>query len=165
MASRRFFDPVTLLRLAPVVSATGTLQLAWDQQWLLSVFTRPQLEHHTNQYLPKWFKECFASGLPKVLGLLTVTVATSVINLRVRRSLLQERGASVWYAAGATLAVGHLAFVPAVAPKVQAIIEDQPQGEAAGEMRKWLRVNLVRTLTVDTGAWICLIIAVSRTLA
>jgi len=33
-----------------------------------------------------------------------------------------------------------------------------------GEVKGWLRVNAVRTLTVDSGAWICFVIAAVKAL-
>lgn len=154
---------LTFLRLVPALSATATLTLAWDQQWMLSVFTRPELERSSSQYLPAWFDACFRRGLPQVLGFLTVTVATSLANLRVQPALLRQRGAYLWYAGGAALAAGHLLFVPAIAPSVRGIIEDRPGGKSVDEMRRWLRVNRVRSLTTDLGAWAFCVVAVLRT--
>lgn len=162
-ASRTFIEPLTLLRLAPVISTTASLILAWDQHWMLSVFTLPSLKRDSAQYLPKWFSAFFRSGLPSVLGFLSVTMATATLNLRAESLLLKQRGSYYWYAAGAALAAGHLLFVPAVAPRIQAIVEDETKGNSVGELRRWLRVNAIRGLTVDLGAWVCCVVAAVRT--
>ncbi|KAK3391423.1 hypothetical protein B0T20DRAFT_78780 [Sordaria brevicollis] len=165
MASRQFFEPLTLLRLAPIISSTASLTLAWDQHWMLRIFTLSNIENESQRYLPKWFAAFFRAGLSSVLGFLSVTMATSILNLRVNSLLLQQRGSHYWYAAGAALAVGHLLFVPAVAPRIQAIVEDEEgKGKSVGELRRWLRVNAIRGLTTDLGAWVCCVVAAVKTL-
>ncbi|EGZ69392.1 hypothetical protein NEUTE2DRAFT_131784 [Neurospora tetrasperma FGSC 2509] len=163
MASRAFFDPLTLLRLAPAISSTASLTLAWDQHWMLRIFTLPELELDSNLYLPKWFHAFFRAGLPSVLAFLSVTMTTATLNLRSESLLLKRRGSYYWYAAGAVLAAGHLLFVPAVAPRIQAIVEDETKEKSVGELRRWLRVNGIRGLTTDLGAWVCCVVAVVRT--
>lgn len=163
MASRAFFDPLTLLRLVPAISSTASLTLAWDQHWMLRIFTLPELELDSNLYLPKWFHAFFRAGLPSVLAFLSVTMTTATLNLRSESLLLKRRGSYYWYAAGAALAAGHLLFVPAVAPRIQAIVEDETKEKSVEELRRWLRVNGIRGLTTDLGAWVCCLVAVVRT--
>ncbi|KAK1774931.1 hypothetical protein QBC45DRAFT_336427 [Copromyces sp. CBS 386.78] len=166
MASRAFFDPFTLLRLAPPGTSTGccaSLTLAWDQHWMLRIFTLPELERDSSHYLPKWFSVFFRAGLPSVLAFVSVTLATSTLNLRAESLSLKQRGSYYWYAAGTALAAGHLLFVPAVAPRIQAIVEDEGKEKSVGELRRWLRVNAIRGLTTDLGAWVCCVVAVMRT--
>lgn len=170
MASRQFFDPLILLPLAPIISSTASLTLAWNQHWMLRIFTLPELEHDSSQYLPKWFTAFFRTGLPSVFSFLSVTLATSILNLRIQQKiplLLQQWGSGsyYWYAAGAALAADYLLFVPAVAPKIQAIVEDKGKGnKSVGELRRWLRVNALRGLTTDLGAWVCCVVAAVKTL-
>ncbi|KAH7628267.1 hypothetical protein B0T09DRAFT_359548 [Sordaria sp. MPI-SDFR-AT-0083] len=97
MASRALFDPLTLLRLAPIISSTAFLALAWDQHWMLRIFTLPELERDSAQYLPKWFSAFFRAGLPSMLAFLSVTVATATVNLCTTESLLlKQRGSYYW---------------------------------------------------------------------
>lgn len=165
MASRAFFDPLTLLRLAPIISSTASLALAWDQHWMLRIFTLPELERDSAQYLPKWFSAFFRAGLPSMLAFLSVTVATATVNLCTTESLLlKQRGSYYWYVAGAALAAGHLLFVPAVAPRIQATVADEgKKGKSVAELRRWLRVNAISGLTTNLGTWVCCVIAVVKT--
>jgi len=46
---------------------------------------------------------------------------------------------------------------------VRGIVEDK-QGRAVEELSGWLRVNFCRGLSVDLGAWVCLVVAGARAL-
>ncbi|KAH8895915.1 hypothetical protein GQ53DRAFT_35003 [Thozetella sp. PMI_491] len=163
MASRAFFDPITFLRLAPAVSATCSLLFAADQQLFLSILTRPENRATSNKLLPSYFSTLFNRGIFIVVGFLSLTFWTSFANLRLYRPLLEAKGSYPWYAAAAGLAIGHLGYIPLVAPKVRAIKEDSSQGNSADDMDAWLRVNALRSCTTDIGAWVCAIIAVVKT--
>ncbi|KAJ5410622.1 uncharacterized protein N7487_004981 [Penicillium crustosum] len=60
----------------------------------------------------------------------------------------KESGSSAslpWYTVGILLAVNHLLFAPAIAPKVQVGIEDTSRGSSTKELEGWLTVHRVRT--------------------
>ncbi|KAI0594413.1 hypothetical protein F4775DRAFT_574130 [Biscogniauxia sp. FL1348] len=164
MASGLFFDPMVALRAAPLVSSTCTLLYAWDQHLFLSLLNARQVREHSRPLLPPYFKTFFRKGLPMVLGFLTVTTSTAVANLYTQRAALQARGSLWWYTAGAALAVSHLGFVPFVAPSVQALMEASSEDDTNKTLDEWLSVNMVRSLTVDLGAWIAVAVAVVKTL-
>ncbi len=164
MASQAVFDPITFLRLAPAISATASLLFARDQQFFLAILARPENRALGNQLLPTYFKTCFKKSVWVVVGFLSITIATSVANLRLSGPLLHENGSYPWYVAGASLALGHLAFFPAIAPSVQALLQDSSKGNSIGNLDSWLKVNATRSWTADLGAWVCSIIAVVKTL-
>lgn len=166
MASGLFVDPMTLLRLTPLISSTCTLWFAWDQRVMYSTFVHPDLAPVSKTILPLWWKRVFEiHDIERVLFPLTVTTVTSILNMRRNSALLKVRGSWAWYAAGAALAVSHLAFVPAVMYKIQAMVEDNGKGEAVEQQRRWLQVHDLRTLTVDLGAWVACLVAVARTVS
>jgi len=87
-----------------------------------------------------------------------------------------------WYTAAGLLALGHFAFVPAVAGRIRDILdgdaeldhaEDEGKRTAKEEkkrdvvqlQRAWLRVRLMRTLTTDLGAWLCAFTAAVKTIS
>lgn len=175
MASNTFQTP---LLLAPLVSSTATLLFSVDQQTFLSYLTHPTLANHptasSNRLLPAYYHQFFTPGLTRVLGFLTVTTSITIYDLISYKPLLKAKGSGWWYVAAASLAVGHLAFVPLVTGPIKSILDDEG-GEVDLEMQKstrktnvdsmkqWLNVNLVRTLTVDLAAWICAGVAVVKT--
>lgn len=166
MASGLFVDPAALLRLTPLISSTCTLWFAWDQHVTYSTFAHPDLEEQSNAILPLWWQKVFeAHDVERVLLPIAVTAATCLANLRAHGALLRARGSWAWYAAGAVLAVGHVAFVPGVAWKIKAIMEDGGTGRAVEEQRRWLRVHAVRSLTVDLGAWVACLVGVLKTVS
>jgi hypothetical protein len=164
MASGAFFNYTTALRLAPVITASATLTFAGNQQWIFELFTRPELAAQSKTFLPPWFNTAFWIGLPKVAGLATASAIGAVLNLR-DAGPLRAKGAYVWYVYGAVLAAANLLFVPAAVARAKGVAEDtNGEGRCLREMKSWLRVNAVRTLTVDTGVWICLFIAAVKAL-
>ncbi|KAI5917440.1 hypothetical protein F4810DRAFT_45541 [Camillea tinctor] len=164
MASGLFFDPMVALTAAPLVSSTCTLLFAWDQHFFLSLLNTRQVREHSRPMLPSYFKNFFYKGLPMVLGFLTVTTSTSITNLLAQRTRLIARRSGWWYVAGASLALSHLAFAPFIAPKIQAVIEASSEDDTNKILDEWLSINMVRSLTVDLGAWLALTVAVVKTL-
>jgi len=170
MASGAFFDYTTALRLAPAITASASLTFAGNQQWIFELFTRPELAAQDKTFLPRWFATAFAIGTPKVVGLVACSVIGAVLNLRCGAGDLRARGAYVWYVYGAVLGAAHWVFVPVLGRRVRGVVEcaEGGKGEAEerclGEVKGWLRVNAVRTLTVDSGAWICFVIAAVKAL-
>lgn len=162
MASRLVFDPMAALAVAPLVSSTCTLWYAFDQHHFLSVFTSPSNRPKSDPILPTYFNEFFAAGLPRVVGLLGLTFWTSVGNYYWRYDSLVTSRSLRWYIAGATLAASHLLFVPLVAPRIRAIVEDdRSKGLPTSVLDEWLNIHLLRTWTVDLAAWACLVVAVT----
>lgn len=84
--------------------------------------------------------------------------------------MLRQRGSLAWYAAAGLVAVAHLTYIPAVAWRIEAMTKgDLPEEKrkvktSNVELQKgWLKVNLVRMMTTDLGAWICAWVAVIKT--
>ncbi|KAK2059503.1 hypothetical protein LY76DRAFT_625820 [Colletotrichum caudatum] len=145
MASRLFSDPMVALRVAPLVSSTCTLLYARDQHFFLGLFNRTaESRMKSAPMLKSYFGDFFRRGV-----------------LALRRT-----GASRWYALGATMSAGHLAYVPFVAPRVKALMEAEGEGEGDvnGILDGWLGVNWWRTVTVDFGAWLAFGVAVATSL-
>ncbi|KAL6849443.1 mRNA splicing protein [Amphichorda felina] len=180
------FSPKTALLLLPLVSSTSTLLFSFDQHSFLSVLTHPALVQNqgasSNAVISPYFSLFFPRGLVRVVTFLGVTTWSSVGCIYSSRVLLRSKGSLAWYAGAAALAVGHLLFVPVIAQSVKSILDNKggdvavgDAGEAVGDaknnkkksnvdyMKDWLRVNMVRTLTTDLGAWVCAVIAVTKT--
>ncbi|KAH6649392.1 hypothetical protein F5144DRAFT_542593 [Chaetomium tenue] len=168
MATRPFPSPPLLvaLRITPLISTTCTLLYARDQDFFLRLFNHPA-SHRTKSraLLPSYWQAFFRRGIYLVVGCLGATFWSCVANLYVRRAALHARGSFWSYAAAAGLSVGHLLFVPAVAPSVKAIWDAEEEGTDANKaLDEWLWVNKVRMWTVDLAGWVACVVAVTRTL-
>ncbi|KAF3019693.1 hypothetical protein E8E14_006592 [Neopestalotiopsis sp. 37M] len=155
MASRAFFDPITLLRAAPLISSTAALTYSFDQWNFLANFLRPIHYDNFNTLVPPYFATFWPVGLAQILVLYGVTIGTGIANVR------QPNGAWQWYAAGTTLAFAHFAFVPKIMWPVQAIFEEveEPRGNGNKALKWWLNVHSIRSFVADLPAWICFSVA------
>ena len=155
------------LLLAPLVSSTCSLWFSQDQHLFFSTFTQPALRARSNALLPPFWRSFFKKGLVRVVGLLAITTWTSVGSIYLHGNQLRDAGSYWWYAGAAAMGVSHLFFVPAVAPKIQAMSEGKEKEDAKGKnvraQDEWVSVNWVRMLTVDTAAWVCAMVAVAKT--
>ncbi|KAJ5542613.1 hypothetical protein N7535_005036 [Penicillium sp. DV-2018c] len=162
MASGLILDPRTLLRTAPLITSTCTLWYSLDQDMFLNIFLHPDHRARSNLILPSFYNVFFRPGLVRVLGLLALTLTGGGYNiLTQRKSGLGSSASLSWYTAGTLLAASHLLFVPAVAPKIQAIVEDASQGSSTKDLEGWLTIHRVRTWTVDLASWACFAVAMS----
>ncbi|KAI1383550.1 putative integral membrane protein [Hypoxylon trugodes] len=153
----------TILHFVPVISTTSSLWFAWDQYEFLTLFRKPDLRGLSNELLPSYFTSFFNRGAPRVLALLTTTVISCGSILRYSPSTIL-RDSAPWYIAGLSFALGHQVFVPFILPSIQAIKNDGKEKNVA-ELESWLRVHTWRSLTVDLAAWVCCIVAASKSLA
>lgn len=169
MASGAFLNPRVLLLTAPLVSSSITLWFARDQSFFLSLLTQPPIKRKTaNEILPGYIANFYGSGPWAVLTFIGLTFSTSIANMWRDRALLESRGSLVWYGCSAALALGHLAYVPAVAGKLKALWEDNCAVEGTdgvGMLERWVSVNNTRMFTTDFGAWVCAVVAISKTLS
>ncbi|RGP79955.1 hypothetical protein FLONG3_1899 [Fusarium longipes] len=168
MASGAFFNPRVLLLTAPLVSSSISLWFARDQTFFLTLLTKAPIERKkANEIIPGYITNFYNSGIWTVLTFLGITVTTSIANIWSDRALLESRGSLFWYGWSAALALGHLGYAPAVAWKLKALWEDNCAVEGTdnvGMLERWVTVNNTRMFTTDLGAWICAVVAVSKTL-
>lgn len=164
MASRMFFDPIVGLRALPLVSSTCTLLFGWDQTFFLGLLNRPETRQASKPLLPSYFARFFKAGAPFVVSLIAVSFWSGIANLVVRRSVLESRASWTWYLAGTVGALGHLLYVPWVAPPIRDIIEAKEDTDPNERLDSWIRINTIRTLTVDLAAWVSFVIAVGKAL-
>ncbi|KAI1809043.1 hypothetical protein GGS20DRAFT_573784 [Poronia punctata] len=151
MASKAFFDPLVLLRLAPVVTSTMAMRFSHDQSLFLRLF--PGL-NRANEIIPPYFKAFFTKGIWEIGALYTLTTATGISNIYVRPNTAWK-----WYAAGTAFAFFHMAFVPLIMYKIKALVDNEPKGQGLVSLREWLRVHKVRSWLADVPAWACFMVA------
>lgn len=163
MASKRVFDPLVILRVAPLLSSTCTLLYAYDQHFFLGMMNEPETRRHSKAMLPAYFTTFFKRGVVFVVSMLAMTTWGSVANLYSDRTTLRSKGSLWWYMGGAAFSTGHLLFIPFVAPSVAAVT--QGEGDVNDRLDEWLSVNKLRMVTVDLAAWVALGVAVGRTLS
>ncbi|KAI2472893.1 hypothetical protein F4781DRAFT_382235 [Annulohypoxylon bovei var. microspora] len=164
MASGRFLDPLTLIRVAPLVTSTASLAIANDSHlFLSSLVSLKQQRGKVNEVAPRYFEAFFWRALPDIFVTFGLSVALGIANSCGRRA---SAAAWAWYAGGAAFSLAHFAFAPAVAWKVKAVVdaEEEPTGGAAEAIRGWLSMHYARIAVADVPAWTCFLVAVVKTL-
>ena len=165
--------------LLPLCSSSASLALSTFQYPLLFAFlpkASPTTSSKSTQSSPathrlsgRPFSHWWASFLVPGTGIIAGCVLTSVVAGAFSGRWLQQHRTlettliSQWYTYGTVAAIGHFAFLPAVAPILKRIIErkeeDREENKVVAEnerdARVWLTWHTVRTLTVDLAAVIC----------
>lgn len=154
MASGLFFDPLKLLRVAPLLTSTSTLVFAWDENWYLSLLVGSKHQDEVNKMLPSYFTRFFETGIFILAGLNTLTVSTTIGNLMNDRPVLNHLKSSRWYWAGLAFTLFHFAFVPTIAYPIRDIMEDRSKGNSTKDLQKWLDIHRIRTLVADLPAFV-----------
>jgi hypothetical protein len=192
---------LTLLRLTPLLSTTASLTHAYMELVTTTSFlsappissalskrilrssasTHPSTSQPTNTsavsaatelVAPVWFVNFFNRGVWSVLGLNNLTLLSSSANLWLFGDGLGD--ARMWYQVGLGGAIGHLVFVPLVAPSIERLFricvanergEEVEAGKSAVEsVREWVGVHRVRMGSVDFLAWAAFLGGVLRVL-
>lgn len=155
MASGLIFDPLQLLRVAPLATSTGSLVHALVELFSNSAFLQPSIRKPSDAVLPKWYSYVFNRQIVSVLALNLTTISTGISNIllsRSRSALPLSRTTFYW--AGVAGAVAHLFFVPFVAPRIQRIVEDSNANGPTVDMEDWLGFHRIRMLVADLPAWL-----------
>ncbi|KAL4897745.1 putative integral membrane protein [Aspergillus ambiguus] len=163
MASGLVFDPIRLLRVAPLASSTASLIYATTELIVNNGLLQPEIRPASNRILPRWYSYMFHRGIWIVVGLNMTTVWSSIASLWLDSRRSNARPSSPFYWVGLAGAVGHLLFVPWVATPIQNMVEDRNEQGATCEMEKWLSVHRVRMLVADLPAWLAFVAAIMTT--
>lgn len=160
----------------PLATSAATFSLALFQYAALLPFLNDEKLIGTPH--SRWWTRFFKYSI----GLIIVFPTTSAtLGFLSWRALANIPNARQWYAYGSILAIGHFAFVPAVAgpigrfraaaskdgtPEITAEDEESREKWIAARNRSdlitWLSWHTIRTITVDLGAAICFGIGLYR---
>ncbi|KAI8964551.1 hypothetical protein F5Y11DRAFT_315990 [Daldinia sp. FL1419] len=162
MASGLFFDPLTLLRVAPLVTSTASIVIAGDSHIFLNALVSHKQRGKVNEVAPRYFEAFFWTALPCIFVTYGASVTLGLVNSYSRSYAASWN----WYAAGSALAFAHFAFVPKIMWKVKDAIDakEDPNGGAVNAIQGWLDVHHVRTALVDIPAWACFLVATVKAL-
>lgn len=156
MASREIFDPIRLLRVGPVLTATVTVTYGFCERLFLGTFPQENVgKEKANAILPAYFESTFKSGISVVLVGYTSTIILGLSNVVGKNSIDSQSLGRACYWAGIGLAALHFTFVPFVATPVKDIIEDRPQGNSVKRLKDWLDVHAIRIALADIPSWAC----------
>jgi hypothetical protein len=159
MGEREFFNTMTLLRVAPLLTSSFQIWFSFDQFFFLSTFLHPRVRQKANGILPSYFDCFFRPGVGIILSLYTSTIGFGIANVLTRRPKTSHL-----YAAGVAFAAAHFAFVPFVMDPVEALVEDRNKGQSTKDMQRWLSVHSVRSILVDFPGWACFLLATMNAL-
>lgn len=159
MASGKFVDPLTLLRVAPVITSTAALWFSVDQYLFLHTFLAPQHLQKAKEIIPSYFRTFFSRGIIAIFTLYPLSIAAGILN-----SYVHPNDAYAWYVYGTGLATMHFAFVPLVLSPIRALQDDERKGHGDIDLREWLQAHAVRSAIADLPACICFVIAALKSL-
>ncbi|KAA8917266.1 hypothetical protein TRICI_000604 [Trichomonascus ciferrii] len=158
MASRDIFDPIKLLRVAPVLTTTATVVYGLNERLYLGVFVRKEQQAKANAILPGYFDVLFRKGVKYVVTGYTSTIGFALANLVGGSYAMAKSSPSTQlYWTGLGLAALHFAFVPLVAGSIKDIVEDQPEGKTTSRLQDWLDIHRFRLIFADIPSWLCFI--------
>lgn len=164
MASGMAFDPWRLLRIAPVITSTGTLVCATLELLFNTASLEPSIRPKIDKILPKWYSTYFKHGILLVVGLLGLTVSMIISNLLVDRNGEASGLSTRFYWIGLAATLGHLLFVPSVSSSIRNMVDDGAGEPATNELEKWLKIHRLRIFVADLPAWLaCLAAALTNT--
>lgn len=133
--------------------------------------TKKEVTAAENLLVPRWFVSLFSTGLYSVIGLNSLTLLSSFLNVFLVPGGSRPLGLHrKYYLTGLVAAVAHYAFVPLVGRSVGAlfamcdegerkggggkeVVKGEEEGRAKGWVREWVGWHVVRWGTVDLVAW------------
>lgn len=151
--------PLFLLRIAPLLTTNASLMFSIDEYFFLSIFLHPSILPQSNTILLKYFTFFFNRGIFIILSLYLLTIGTATAILTIESAGLQAEGSDWWYGAGLAFTFGHFVFIPWIVPPIKGIREDRWKGQFGDDLRIWLKVHMLRSLTTDLPGWLCFLVA------
>lgn len=149
-------DLLSMLRVAPLISSALSAMYSYSQYSFLKVFLNPHVgEDSSKNILPRYFDIFFRKGLKVVVSLNLITASSALASLIRTDGLAPNSPSRMWYWIGFGLTLSHYIFVPFVAYPIRNIIEDEPKGRSLDELRRWLKVHVIRSVLVDLPALAC----------
>ena len=146
-----------LLGLAPLLLSTATLTFAHDHDLFFRSMLAPRLKAQSTAFIPPFIDTYMLRGGLTIFTLYPSTLILALLNIRYAGD------GTFWYGLGAACTVGHFLF----AKWALGLLEGM-RGDKAGRGREymggWVKMNVVRTICVDTPGWTCYLIAVVKAL-
>lgn len=144
-----------LLGLAPLLLSTATLTFAHDHDLFFRSMLAPRLKSQSTALIPPFIDTYMLRG-----GLTIFTLYPGTLILALFNTWLAG-DSRFWYGLGATCTIGHFLFA-----KWAVGLLEEMRGDKAGRgrdyMREWVKMNVVRTISVDVVGWTCYLIAVLK---
>ncbi|KAE8334021.1 putative integral membrane protein [Aspergillus sergii] len=160
MSSGVIIGPHFLLRAAPLATSTGSYVLATSEFIFYSGLVQPPIRKKSDSILADYWRYIFPRGVSLVLALNFTTMGTSLCNIFLKNPCSRPLPVSLTTCYWADLigTIGHLAFLPFVAPPIQRFLENtDPEAEASKNMDTWLGVHQIRMLVADIPAWLAFV--------
>ena len=152
-------DSALLLRIAPLISSTGSLVHAYMDNVSCGAFVDDSMRKESDAgALRKWFNYIGHRVPFSVLALNFTSLTTAFLNLRSTDlpSALSYR----LYLSGLVFAIGHLVFIPWVMRPINDLMGEKTERRATDVMRTWLGYHRLRMSLADFPAWLSFVGAV-----
>lgn len=144
-----------LLRLAPLLLSTATLTFAHDHDLFFRAMLAPRLKAQSTAFIPPLIDTYMLRG-----GLTIFTLYPSTLILALFNTWFAG-DSSFWYGLGASCTVGHFLFAKWALGLLEEMRGDK-SGIGRDSMGEWVRMNVIRTMSVDTAGWVCYLVAVLK---
>ena len=154
MASSLPFEPLKLLRLAPLILSTISLTNAHDHDLFFRTLSHPLCAAKTNAVIPPWMTVYMPRG-----GITIMTLYSSTLLLAIANVYTGNTEAARYYYAGMAFTIGHFLFAGRAIGLLNRMKNDGSKGKGSDDMAAWVRMNVLRTLTVDFPGWVCYLLA------
>ena len=158
--------------ILPLCTSSATVGLALLQYPMFHGFLSPTNPSIAGRPLSQYWGALSTSGVAVIAAPILTSTVAGLLSARwlTGHQTLETTDVSRWYMAGAALAAGHFAFVPAVAPLMRRMWGrglEQEEGKGKGlnegeiergnrvDMRTWFVWHTVRTVLVDVPALWC----------
>ena len=166
------------LRLAPLLTSTATLMYAHDHDRFFRAFIHPAHTPAANALIPSWTAAMMPRGGLTIFTLYPLTLLFALLNYFDVGATATVTGANVsgaimegavvggtqWYGYGALFTIAHFFFAKWAIGLLNAMKGDESKGRATEDMRKWVGMNVLRTMFVDLPGWVCYLVAVTGSL-
>ena len=147
----------SLLSLAPLLTSTASLMFAHDHDLFFRTFLDGNYHNKANSLLPIWMKVCLRRAFLVIAVLYPSTVVLALANTNIFTGRWDD--GTIFYWAGLVFTLAHFAYGKTALRLLDRIQEDASNCNATADMRAWLDMNLVRSLSVDLPGWLCFLLA------
>ena len=139
---------------------------AHDHDLFFRAFCHPSHTGQANKLIPSWTAAMMPRGGATIFTLYPATLIFALLNFYGAggRGEVSVSDTARWYGFGSFFTVAHFFFAKWALGLLNAMKDDESKGKATEDMKKWVGMNVLRTLFVDLPGWVCYVVAVTGTL-
>lgn len=145
---------LVFLRVLPVLTTSSYLTFAIASDLYFRPYLAPSVIDAADRLLPSYITVWYNRGMTLIFIIYPLTWGTAIANLPVAHLLHTSIAAFVLYLLGLLFSIAHMLWGPH-AMKLLNSIKKQNGSGSTEIVRRWCRMNLIRSTLVDMPAWGC----------